>query len=106
MHICMYIYIYTYAFTLHYITFTFNHLADAYMYVCMYIYIYMCVRLHYITFTFNHLADAFIQSDCQMRIIEAIKPTKEQQYVSAVTSPVLSVVVHKKIKRIKYIENK
>ncbi len=59
------------------------------------------MRLHYIMFTFNHLADAFFQSDCQMRIIEAIKPTKEQQYVSAVTSPVLSDVVHKKIKKIK-----
>ncbi len=82
--------------------FTFNHLADAYMYVYIYIYIYIHMHLHYITFTFNHLADAFIQSDCQMRI-EAIKPTKEQQYVSAVTSPVLSDVVHKKIKK---IENK
>ncbi len=33
------------------------------------------------TFTFNHLADAFIQSDVQMkRTIEAIRPSKEQQY--------------------------
>ncbi len=28
------------------------------------------------TFTFSHLADAFIQSDLQMRTIEAIKPNK------------------------------
>ncbi len=33
--------------------------------VCVYIYIYK--------FTFSHLADAFIQSDLQMRTIEAIK---------------------------------
>ncbi len=33
------------------------------------------------TFTFNHLADAFIQSDVQMRrTIEAIRPSREQQY--------------------------
>ncbi len=41
----------------------------------------------YITFTFNHLADAFIQSDVQMRrTIEAIRPSREQQYTSAMTS--------------------
>ncbi len=41
----------------------------------------------YITFTFNHLADAFIQSDVQMRrTIEAIRPSREQQYTSALTS--------------------
>ncbi len=28
-----------------------------------------------IIFTFNNLADAFIQSDVQMRIIEAIRPS-------------------------------
>ncbi len=28
------------------------------------------------TFTFSHLAEAFIQSDLQMRTIEAIKPQK------------------------------
>ncbi len=40
-----------------------------------------------ITFTFNHLADAFIQSDVQMRrTIEAIRPSREQQYTSAMTS--------------------
>ncbi len=38
----------------------------------------------YVTFTFNHLADAFTQSDLQMRTIEAIKQTTEQKYVSAV----------------------
>ncbi len=32
--------------------------------------------LTYLTFTFNHLADAFIQSDLQMRTIEAIKINK------------------------------
>ncbi len=36
---------------------------------------------------FNHLADAFIQSDVQMRrAIEAIRPSREQQYTSAMTS--------------------
>ncbi len=30
----------------------------------------------YIIFTFSHLADAFIQSDLQMRTIEAIKTNK------------------------------
>ncbi len=39
------------------------------------------------TFTFSHLADAFIQSNLQMRTIEAIKINKEQQYASAMTSP-------------------
>ncbi len=43
-----------------------------------------------ITFTFNHLADAFIQSDVQMRRIEAIRPSREQQY----TSLSLSSTVH------------
>ncbi len=39
------------------------------------------------TFTFNHLADAFIQSDLQMRrIIEAIRPSREQLYTSVMTS--------------------
>ncbi len=39
------------------------------------------------TFTFNHLADAFIQSDVQMRrTIEAIRPSREQQYTSALKS--------------------
>ncbi len=39
------------------------------------------------TFTFNHLADAFIQSDVQMRrTIEAIRPSREQQYTSVLTS--------------------
>ncbi len=43
-------------------------------------------RVH-TTFTFNHLADAFIQSDVQMRrTIEAIRPSREQQYRSAMTS--------------------
>ncbi len=37
--------------------------------------------------TFNHLADAFIQSDVQIRrIIEAIRPSREQQYTSAIAS--------------------
>ncbi len=47
------------------------------------------------TFTFNHLADAFIQSDVQMRrTIEAIRPSREQQYTSAMTSLSLSSTVH------------
>ncbi len=29
--------------------------------------------MHSFTFTFSHLADAFIQSDLQMKTIEAIK---------------------------------
>ncbi len=42
---------------------------------------------HTFTFTFNHLADAFIQSDVQMRrTIEAIRQSREQQYASAMTS--------------------
>ena len=41
----------------------------------------------YFTFTFNHLADAFIQSDLQMRIVETIGSTRQQQrYTSAMTS--------------------
>ncbi len=32
--------------------------------------------------TFIHLADAFIQSYLQKRTIEAIKPTKEKQYIN------------------------
>ncbi len=32
--------------------------------------------LHYIYITFSHLADAFIQSDLQMRTLEAIKTNK------------------------------
>ncbi len=44
------------------------------------------------TFTFNHLADAFIQSDVQMRrTIEAIRPSREQQYTSAMTSASVSL---------------
>ncbi len=43
--------------------------------------------LFYIYITFNHLADAFIQSDVQMRrTIEAIRPSREQQYTSVMTS--------------------
>ncbi len=38
------------------------------------------------TYTFNHLADAFIQSDVQMRITEAIRREREQQYTSVMTS--------------------
>ncbi len=46
-----------------------------------------CQSANFITFTFNHLADAFIQSDVQMRrTIEAIRPSREQQYTSAMTS--------------------
>ena len=37
------------------------------------------------TFTFIHLADVFIQSDLQMRTIEAVKLTVGQQYASAMT---------------------
>ncbi len=36
-----------------------------------------------ISFTFNHWADAFIQTDLQETTIKTIKPTKEQQYLSA-----------------------
>ncbi len=44
-------------------------------------------KVNTFTFTFNHLADAFIQSDVQMRrTIEAIRPSREQQYTSAMTS--------------------
>ncbi len=44
----------------------------------------VCMHLH---LHFNHLADAFIQSDVQMRrTIEAIRPSREQQYTSAMTS--------------------
>ncbi len=50
----------------------------------------ICERSHGlydIYITFNHLADAFIQSDVQMRrTIEAIRPSREQQYTSAMTS--------------------
>ncbi len=42
------------------------------------------IRLIVESFTFNNLADAIIQSDVQMRrIIEAIRPSREQQYTSA-----------------------
>jgi len=34
------------------------------------------------TFTFIHLADAFLQSDLQMRTIEAVKLTIAQSYAS------------------------
>jgi len=37
------------------------------------------------TFTFINLAGAFIQSDWQMRTIEAVKLTVGQQYASAMT---------------------
>ncbi len=51
-----------------------------------YLYLYS-QHLFTFTFTFNHLADAFIQSDVQMRrTIEAIRPSREQQYTSAMTS--------------------
>ncbi len=36
-----------------------------------------------ISFTFNHWADALIQMDLQETTIKTIKPTKEQQYLSA-----------------------
>jgi len=39
----------------------------------------------YITYSFIYLTDTFIQSDLQMRTIEAVKLTVGQQYVSAVT---------------------
>ncbi len=35
------------------------------------------LRIMRLTFTLNHLADAFIQSDLQMRTIEAIKTNKK-----------------------------
>ncbi len=47
------------------------------------------ISLRPILFTCIHLADAFIQSDLQTRTIEAIEPTTEQQYTSAVTSLVI-----------------
>ncbi len=34
------------------------------------------LEIYYITFTFSHLADAFIQSDLQMRTMEGIKINK------------------------------
>ncbi len=37
-------------------------------------------RYFHIIYLFSNLADAFIQSNLQMRTIEAIKPTKEQQH--------------------------
>ncbi len=38
-------------------------------------------------FTFNHLADAFTQSDVLMRrIIEAVRPSREQRYTRVMTS--------------------
>ncbi len=40
----------------------------------------------YIYITFSHLADAFIQSDLQMRTMEAIKINKSAWYASAITS--------------------
>ncbi len=46
----------------------------------------------YIIFTFSFLAEAFIQSDLQMRRIEAIKTTKEQQYASAILVYYYSVI--------------
>ncbi len=49
------------------------------------IYMFLFLLLTF-TFTFSHLADAFIQSNLQMKTIEAIKPTKEQQHASAMTS--------------------
>ncbi len=54
----------------------------AYSQMIIYIYIYIYIYTH----TFSHLADAFIQSDLQMRTLEAIKTTKEQQHASAMTS--------------------
>ncbi len=45
------------------------------------IYVYVYSDYSHTHFTFNHLADAFIQSNS-----EAIKLTKQQQYISAVTS--------------------
>ncbi len=47
----------------------------------------LCIIPLHLHLTFNHLADAFIQSDVQMRrTIEAIRPSREQQYTSAMTS--------------------
>ncbi len=51
-YICVYIYIYIYIYT---------------VYIYIYIYIYTVY-----TFTFSYLADTFIQSDLQMRTMEAI----------------------------------
>ncbi len=44
----------------------------------MYVYVYVCVCVCVCvyTFTFSYLADAFIQSDLQMRTMEAIKINK------------------------------
>jgi len=42
-------------------------------------------------FTFFHLADAFIQSDLQMRSIEAVQLTIGQQYANAMTLLSLSI---------------
>ncbi len=49
----------------------------------------ICISLHgylkidSIHLSFSHVADAFIQSDLQMRTIEAIKTNKKQQHASA-----------------------
>ncbi len=57
-------------------------------FICKYAIIVLSLfTFNHFTFTFNHLADAFIQSDVQMRrTIEAIRPSREQQYTSALTS--------------------
>ncbi len=49
-------------------------------------YIYRLYYIYYITFTFSHLADAFIQSDLNMRTMEQSKPQKSNKHASAVTS--------------------
>ncbi len=49
--------------------------APLYIYNFLYIFFkYTCI--YYTTFTFSHLGNAFIQSDLQMRTIEAIKTNK------------------------------
>ncbi len=56
-----------------------NSDSSAQNYIMNIFYIENCYLKCDLTFTFNHLADTFIKSDLQMRTIEAIKPTKEQQ---------------------------
>ncbi len=45
-----------------------------------------CQQFSYITFTFNHSVDVFIQSDLQLRTIEAIETNKRVLYASAMTN--------------------
>uniref|UniRef100_A0A673NDI2 Syntaxin-11-like n=1 Tax=Sinocyclocheilus rhinocerous TaxID=307959 RepID=A0A673NDI2_9TELE len=61
-----------------------NNFRDVfYCFILYYIILYYYKELN--CSAFSHLADTFFQSDLQMRTIEAIKPTKVQQYVTCNT---------------------